>query len=123
MPPPPADPRRPTPAGAAIAPLTGYTVALATERRRSRLAAPLEEAGAKVVAVQALRVVAQPDEDELRAATERCLAAPIDELVVSSPFGFRSWLASTQRWHLTDQLVAAFELSLRNWPAQDPRHR
>jgi uroporphyrinogen-III synthase len=108
MAPPLADPRRPGTAGPAIAPLTGYTVALATERRRPSLGGPLEEAGAKVIAVQALRVVAQPDEDELRAATERCLAAPIEELIVSSPFGFRSWLVSAQRWHLADRLTAAF---------------
>jgi uroporphyrinogen-III synthase len=119
--PPPADPRRPAAGsavggsgrsggshGPAIAPLTGYTVALATEQRRPAIAAPLEEAGAKVVAVQALRIVAQPDEDELRAATEQCLAAPIEELIVTSPFGFRSWLAAAQRWHLADRLTAAF---------------
>ncbi|MFG2042323.1 uroporphyrinogen-III synthase [Dactylosporangium sp. NPDC048998] len=121
MAPPPADQRRPA-AGYAvgssgvsagsdssgIAPLTGYTVALATEQRRPALAAPLEAAGAKVVPVQALRVVAQPDEDELRTATEQCLAAPIEDLIITSPFGFRSWLASAQRWHLADPLTAEF---------------
>ncbi|GGM90220.1 uroporphyrinogen-III synthase [Dactylosporangium sucinum] len=115
MAPPPADSRRPAAGhaaggsgGSAIASLTGYTVALATEQRRPALAAPLEEAGAKVVAVQALRVVAQPDDGELRTATEQCLAAPIDELIVTSPFGFRSWLASARGWHLADRLAAAF---------------
>ncbi|MGI5239374.1 uroporphyrinogen-III synthase [Dactylosporangium sp. CA-139066] len=118
MAPPPTDPRRAAagyatagsggPANAAIAPLTGYTVALATEQRRPALAVPLEEAGAKVVAVQALRIVAQPGEDELRAATEQCLAAPIEDLIVTSPFGFRTWLASAQRWQLADQLAAEF---------------
>ncbi|GAA2373741.1 uroporphyrinogen-III synthase [Dactylosporangium salmoneum] len=91
-----------------IAPLTGYTVALATEHRRPALAVPLQEAGAKVLAVQALRTVAQPGEDELRAATEQCLAAPIEDLIVTSPFGFRAWLASAQRWHLADRLTTAF---------------
>jgi uroporphyrinogen-III synthase len=106
--PPPVRPTRPA-AGPVIAPLAGYTVALATERRRPSFAGPLEEAGARVLAVQALRVVAQPHDDDLRAATERCLTAPIEELIVSSSFGFRSWLASAERWHLADALTAAFQ--------------
>jgi uroporphyrinogen-III synthase len=94
--------------GPTIAPLTGYTVALATELRRPALAAALEVAGARVVAVQAVRIVPQPDEHQLRAATDQCLAAPIDDLIVTSPFGFRSWLASARGWHLADRLTTEF---------------
>ncbi|HEU4425740.1 MAG TPA: uroporphyrinogen-III synthase [Pilimelia sp.] len=105
---PPAPAGWPNQPARGIPPLAGYTVALATERRRPALAAVLESAGARVVAVQTVRVLSQPDEAALRAATLACLAAPIDELVVSSAFGFRSWMKAAQSWHLADALVAAF---------------
>src|SRR5437667_2357513 len=88
----PAASRRPEP-GAGIAPLAGYCVAVASDRRRHPLADLLDRVGARTVNVQAIRSVAQPDEGLLRAATERVLAAGCDEVVVSSGFGLRGWIA------------------------------
>ncbi|MGH3681389.1 MAG: hypothetical protein ACRDT2_14240, partial [Natronosporangium sp.] len=81
--------RRAHPRTGPIPPLAGYTVAIASDRRRHRLADLLESVGARTVGVQAARSVAKPDPAELRAATDNCLAAPCHELVVSSALGLR----------------------------------
>lgn len=86
--------RAPTAAGA-IPPLAGYTVAVASDRRRHRLAELLERVGARTVGVQAARSVAKPHPAALREATDRCLAAPCHELVISSALGLRAWLRAT----------------------------
>src|SRR5213080_4245972 len=44
-----------------IAPLAGYTVAVASDRRRHPLAGLLEAAGAKVASVQAIRAASEAD--------------------------------------------------------------
>jgi uroporphyrinogen-III synthase len=116
---PPPERSYPTEPASRIPPLAGYSVALATERRRPDLAKVLEAAGARVNAVQTVQVVSQPDEVALRAATLACLAAPIDELVVSSAFGFRGWLTIARQWHLADALIAAFAAA--RLLARDPR--
>jgi len=114
----PAASRRPEPGGG-IAPLAGYCVAVASDRRRHPLADLLDRVGARTVNVQAIRSVAQPDEGLLRAATERVLAAGCDEVVVSSGFGLRGWIAAARRWGLADPLVA--HLAPARLLARDPR--
>ena len=97
-PPGPADApgRRTAPLAGHVAPLAGYTVAVASDRRRHRLADLLESVGARTVGVQAARSVARPDPAALRAATAACLAAPCHEVVVSSPLGVRAWVAAAR---------------------------
>lgn len=85
-----------TPAGG-VAPLAGYTVAVASDRRRHRLAELLESVGARTVGVQAARSMARPPEPVLAEATARCLAAPCQEVVVSSALGLRAWVAAARR--------------------------
>ncbi len=92
----------------AVGPLAGYTVAVATDRRRHPLASILEEAGARTVSIQAVRTVAQPDEDAVCAATAHAVTRPIHEVVVSSAFGLRAWLGAARRANLADALVARF---------------
>jgi uroporphyrinogen-III synthase len=113
-----ADPPRAPSAAGAISPLAGYTVAVASDRRRHGLAGLLESVGARTVGIQAARSVAKPDEAALRRATDRCLAAPFDELVVSSPLGLRAWLAAVRRWRLVQPLVA--RLGQARLLARDP---
>lgn len=91
-----------------IGPLAGYAVAVATDRRRHPVAAMLEELGAKTVSVQAVRNVAQPDEQQLRAATEEAIAHPVHEVLVSSALGLRAWLASAKKSGHVDALLARF---------------
>jgi uroporphyrinogen-III synthase len=91
-----------------IAPLAGYTVAVASDRRRHPLAGLLEAAGARTVGVQAVRAFSVADDPAVREATRAALAAPIDELLVASDFGFRAWLGAARGWGLAERLVTAF---------------
>ncbi|WP_432990161.1 uroporphyrinogen-III synthase [Dactylosporangium sp. CA-233914] len=105
---PPARSRRQGDPDAQIAPLAGYSVAVASERRKHVLAEHLAQAGARTIGVQASRSIPQIDQTRLRAATDEVLAGPCDELVVSSAFGLRSWFAAAGRWGLADALLARF---------------
>jgi uroporphyrinogen-III synthase len=91
-----------------IPPLAGYTVAIASDRRRHRLADLLESVGARTVGIQAARSMTKADPAVLHEATRRCLAAPIHELVVSSALGLRTWLTTAARQQQADALVAQF---------------
>jgi uroporphyrinogen-III synthase len=113
-----ANPHRPAGAARAIAPLAGYAVAIASDRRRHGLADLLESVGARTIGVQAARSVAKPDEVALRDATLRALAAPCDEVVISSALGLRAWLAAARRWRLAQPLVA--RLAQARLLARDP---
>ncbi|HEY8473827.1 MAG TPA: uroporphyrinogen-III synthase [Natronosporangium sp.] len=104
-----AIPHRSPGSAGAIAPLAGYSVAIASDRRRHGVADLLESVGARTVGIQAARSVAKPDLAALREATERCLAAPCHEVVVSSALGLRAWITAARRWRLADGLVARFE--------------
>lgn len=103
---PPARPAQ-DPTGA-HAPLAGYTVAIASDRRRHDLAGLLESVGARTIGFQAARSVATPDQAALREATARCLAAPCQEVVISSAPGLRAWVAAARRWGQARELVARF---------------
>jgi uroporphyrinogen-III synthase len=102
--------------------LAGYTVAIASDRRRHRLADLLESVGARTIGIQAARSVATLDESALRAATARCLADGCDEVVISSAVGLRAWIAAARRWGLAERLVTRFagaRLLARDAPAAD----
>jgi uroporphyrinogen-III synthase len=88
-------------------PLSGFTVAVAADRRRDRLAALLEERGARVVVAPALRLVPLAEDTELRAVTAALVDAPPDTLVTCRGVGLRGWLAAAQGWGLADGLRAA----------------
>jgi uroporphyrinogen-III synthase len=90
-------PRRLPGSPRAIAPLAGYTVAIASDRRRHGLAGLLESVGARTVGIQAARSVARPDQAVLREATARCLDSPVHEVVISSALGLRGWVAAAER--------------------------
>src|SRR4051812_3890688 len=94
--------------GRDIAALAGYTVAIASDRRRATLADLVEAHGARTVSVQAVRAYTSGNEGDLRAATEAVLAEPIDELIVAANFGFALWLRLAASWGVTDALIARF---------------
>lgn len=91
-----------------IGPLSGYVVAVATDRRRHPLASMLERQGAKTVSVQAVRTVAQPDEEVLRTATFDVIARPVHEIAVSSALGLRAWMDAARRSGQADALLNRF---------------
>ncbi|WP_238017834.1 uroporphyrinogen-III synthase [Dactylosporangium sp. AC04546] len=72
--------------------LRGFTIAVIGHRRRHRVADLLEQHGARIVSIQGVRAVPQPDPEVLRRATTACLDAPLDDVVVSSATGARAWL-------------------------------
>jgi uroporphyrinogen-III synthase len=88
-------------------PLSGFTVAITADRRRDRLAALLEERGARVVVAPALRIVPLAEDPELRAVTATLAGSPPDVLVTSRGVGLRGWLAAAQAWGLADGLKAS----------------
>jgi len=72
--------------------LSGFTIAVISHRRRHRLAELLEQHGARVVSVQGVRAVPQPDPDVVRRATAASLAGPVDDVVAASASSVRAWL-------------------------------
>jgi uroporphyrinogen-III synthase len=88
-------------------PLSGFTVAIAADRRRERLSALLEQRGARVVVAPALRIVPLAEDTELRAVTAALVEAPPDVLVMSPGVGLRGWLSAAAGWGLADGLRSA----------------
>jgi uroporphyrinogen-III synthase len=93
---------------AAPPPLAGFTVAVATDLRRHELGQWLDAEGARTVGFRAIRIVPQPDPDEIAAAIRECVAQPVHEVIVSSAFGLRAWLEAARRAGHADELVRGF---------------
>jgi uroporphyrinogen-III synthase len=94
-----------------IEPLAGYTIGITAARRREEFGAALERRGAKVVCAPAIRIVPLADDRRLRAATECCLAAPLDIVVATTGIGFRGWIDAADTWGLAEELTAAIDRS------------
>jgi len=94
-----------------IEPLAGYTIGITAARRREEFGAALERRGAKVIYAPAIRIVPLADDSQLRAATERCLAAPLDIVVATTGIGFRGWIDAADTWGLAEKLTAAIDRS------------
>ena len=90
-----------------VEPLAGYTIGITAARRREEFAAALERRGAKVICGSAIRIVPLADDSELRAATRRCLQAPLDVMIATTGIGFRGWMEAADAWGLADDLAAA----------------
>jgi uroporphyrinogen-III synthase len=91
--------------GGSVLPLSGFSVAVAADRRAHPITQSLEAAGAKTTQVRAVRVTPQPDTERLASAVEQAIAGPIDELVVSSAIGFRAFMAAATRAGVADRLL------------------
>ena len=87
----------------AIEPLAGYTIGITAARRREELGAALERRGATVVYAPAIRIVPLADDSQLREATERCLAAPLDIVIATTGIGFRGWIDAADTWGLAER--------------------
>ncbi|MDQ2796291.1 MAG: uroporphyrinogen-III synthase, partial [Actinomycetota bacterium] len=91
--------------------LAGWTVGITAARRREELGDALERRGAKVVYGPAIRTVALTDDTQLREATNRCLDAPLDFVVVTTGTGFRGWLDAAETWGSAEALTTALAAS------------
>jgi uroporphyrinogen-III synthase len=87
--------------------LSGYTVAVAADRPTPPVAALLVTAGAEVSTVQVTRAVPALD-GNVRAAIRRCLAGPVDDIVLTSAFGVRTWWRMAERFGCTGAMVVRF---------------
>ncbi|GGM58939.1 uroporphyrinogen-III synthase [Thermopolyspora flexuosa] len=85
--------------------LAGFTIGVTATRRREEFAALLERRGARVVRAPAIRLVPLSEDADLLAATRECLAAPIDDVVVTTGVGFRGWMAAAEGWGLGAELA------------------
>jgi len=94
-----------------VEPLAGYTIGITAARRREEFAAALQRRGAKVISGPAIRIVPLADDSELRAATRRCLDAPLDVVIATTGIGFRGWMEAADAWGLADELAAAVSQS------------
>ena len=85
--------------------LAGFTIGVTATRRREEFAALLERRGARVVRAPAIRLVPLSEDADLLAATRACLAAPVDDVVVTTGVGFRGWMAAAEGWGLGAELA------------------
>ena len=90
-----------------IDPLAGYTVGITAARRREELGLALERRGAQIMYGPAIRIVPLVDDAQLREATRRCLAQPLDLAIATTGIGFRGWMDAAAAWGLADELSAA----------------
>jgi uroporphyrinogen-III synthase len=95
----------------AIEPLAGYTIGITAARRREELGTALERRGAAVLYAPAIKIVPLADDSQLRDATERCLAAPLDIVIATTGIGFRGWIDAADTWGLAERLTAAIDRS------------
>ncbi|GAA4220419.1 uroporphyrinogen-III synthase [Streptosporangium album] len=85
--------------------LAGFTIGVTATRRREEFCALLERRGARVVRAPAIRLVPLAEDADLLAATRASLAAPIDDVVVTTGVGFRGWIAAAEGWGLSGDLA------------------
>lgn len=85
--------------------LAGYTIGITAARRREELGAALERRGAKVVYGPAIQLVPLEDDTQLLEATKRCLAAPLEYVVVTTGIGFRGWMDTAETWGMAPALI------------------
>ena len=90
-------------------PLTGFTVAVTAARRREELSSLLQRRGARVVEAPAIRIIPTTQDDELRMASEECIAYPPDVVVATTGIGFRGWMEAADGWGLGEPLRAQLE--------------
>jgi uroporphyrinogen-III synthase len=103
-----ADPAALDPDEHAPPPLAGFTVVVATERRKHEIAEWLEASGSRAIGVRAVRTIAQPDPVAIADAISMCVAEPVHEVIVSSAFGLRAWVEAARRGGYLDGLLSCF---------------
>jgi uroporphyrinogen-III synthase len=101
--------------------LAGFTIGVTSVRRWHEFGAALEQRGARVVYAPATRIINPIDDSTLLDATARCVAGPVDIVLVTTAVGVRGWLDAAQAWGLGDALQASLEQA--ELLARGPRSR
>ncbi|MGH9098437.1 MAG: uroporphyrinogen-III synthase, partial [Acidimicrobiales bacterium] len=87
-------------------PLTGFTVAVTSDRRSEELTSMFIRRGARVVTAPMIRLDLMADDRELHIATKLCMATPADVVVVTTGIGFRKWVEAVDGWGMRDDFLA-----------------
>ena len=87
-------------------PLRGRTIAVTAARRSSEQRTLLERRGATVLHAPAIHMIPVAEDQVVREATDRTLAAPADLVVLTTASGVRWWLQVCEEWGLADDLLA-----------------
>jgi uroporphyrinogen-III synthase len=85
--------------------LSGFTVALTSDRRSDELAASFTRRGAVVMHAPTLRIVPLAEDAELVDATRAVLADPPDDVIVTTAIGFRGWVEGADAAGLAPALL------------------
>jgi uroporphyrinogen-III synthase len=86
--------------------LKGFTVAVTSDRRREELASMFMRRGARVITAPMIRIDLMADDPELRRASDHCMAAPADIVVITTGIGFRKWVEAADGWGKREGLLA-----------------
>jgi uroporphyrinogen-III synthase len=89
--------------------LTGFTVALTSDRRSEELVAAFTRRGASVVTAPTLRIVPLAEDAELVEATADVIARPPDDVIVTTGIGFRGWMEGADAAGLAPALTAVLD--------------
>ncbi|KAA0916911.1 uroporphyrinogen-III synthase [Dietzia sp. ANT_WB102] len=90
-------------------PLRGRTVAVTAARRAEEQRTILERRGAQVLHAPAIRTIHLAEDQLVRAATERLLAAPADLMVLTTAAGVRWWLEICEVWGVRGNVLALMD--------------
>lgn len=86
--------------------LKGFRVGITAARKADEQAALFTRRGAEVVQAPALSLEPhQVDADQLRAATDRVLASPVDIFVATTGIGMKAWMEAAEEWGLRAALL------------------
>ncbi|HET6711722.1 uroporphyrinogen-III synthase [Amycolatopsis sp.] len=85
--------------------LSGIAIGVTAERRAGEFIAALERYGADVRHAPTITIVPLDTDPELKDATLKLVASPVDITVVTTGAGFRGWLEAAAAWGLREQLV------------------
>jgi len=89
-------------------PLAGFRIGVTAARKVDEQVALLERRGATVEWAPALSLEPNHvDDDQLRAATEEVLSAPVDMFLATTGVGMRAWFDAAERWGMLPALLAA----------------
>ncbi len=89
-------------------PLHGLVVGVTADRRAEEQAELLTRRGARVVHGPTVRTLPLTDGDELTEATDACIAAPPDVVVLSTALGVRAWAEAAEGRGVGEALTDAF---------------
>ncbi|OYO00091.1 uroporphyrinogen-III synthase [Enemella evansiae] len=87
--------------------LTGFTIAVTSDRRSADLLTAFERRGARVCHLPLLRTAPAEHDEVLLAETRAIIAARPDAVIVTTAYGLRRWTEAADAAGLLDDLLAA----------------